>query len=114
MARGHRSARGEIVDFDLLRIKENLGAAPKPSTVKAREDFIDQKHKRRIRRMTETVAALTRPSAPPSAPVPAPAAPAAPVAPVVEEYDETAPEVLEPVEEAQQPAVKKRVIKTSE
>lgn len=67
MARGARSARGEIVDFDLLRIKENLGAAPKASTVKAREDFIDQKFKRRLRRMTET--AVTAPVAP-RAPVP--------------------------------------------
>jgi hypothetical protein len=57
MARGVRSARGEIVDFDLLRIKESLGTAPKGSTVKAREDFIDSKFKRRLRRMTETVAA---------------------------------------------------------
>lgn len=109
MARGHRSARGEIVDFDLLRIKENLGAAPKPSTVKAREDFIDQKHKRRIRRMTETVASL-RPSAPPTATPPAP-----PAAPLVEsgidEHNEPAPEVLESLEEVQ-PVVQKRVIKT--
>lgn len=105
MARGHRSARGEIVDFDLLRIKENLGAAPKPSTVKAREDFIDQKHKRRIRRMTETVASL-RPSSPPvSAPPPAQ------VDSVTEEYDETVPELPESVEDAQ-PVVQKRVIKT--
>ena len=111
MARGHRSARGEIVDFDLLRIKENLGAAPKPSTVKAREDFIDQKHKRRIRRMTETVAVLSRPSAPV---VPTPEVVVAPTP--TEEYDETAPEVLETAEPVAPASTttKKRVIKTSE
>lgn len=53
MAKQVRSARGELVDFDLLRIKENLGSAPKASTVKAREDFIDNKFKRRLRRMAE-------------------------------------------------------------
>ncbi len=68
MARGHRSARGEIVDFDLLRIKENLGATPKASVVKAREDFIDNKFKRRLRRLTEAA----------TPPAPHPATPAAP------------------------------------
>lgn len=57
MARTVRSARGEMVDMDLLRIKETLGQAPKGATVQAREDFIDNKFKRRLRRLTETAAA---------------------------------------------------------
>lgn len=81
MAKGVRSARGEIVDFDLLRIKENLGQAPKASTVKAREDFIDQKFKRRLRRMSETVAQAAAPQAGTAQPQPAVAA----VEPAVEE-----------------------------
>jgi hypothetical protein len=56
MARTVRSARGEMVDMDLLRIKETLGQAPKGATVQAREDFIDNKFKRRLRRLSETVA----------------------------------------------------------
>lgn len=83
MARGHRSARGEIVDFDLLRIKENLGASPKASTVKAREDFIDNKFKRRQRRMLETAVVAPAPVAQPAPVVeaPAPVVEAAEVAP---------------------------------
>lgn len=96
MARGHRSARGEIVDFDLLRIKENLGASPKASTVKAREDFIDNKFKRRQRRMLETVVA------------PAVAAQPAPVV-------ETPAPVVEVAEVAPTPApTKKKIIKAAE
>ena len=64
MAKGVRSARGVMVDFDLLRIKENLGAVPKASTVKAREEFIDNKFKRKLRRMAESAVATDRPAAP--------------------------------------------------
>lgn len=114
MARGVRSARGEIVDFDLLRIKENLGQAPKASTVKAREDFIDQKFKRRLRRMTETVAqATTAPQAGTAQPQPAQqVAVQTPVVeePVVEVEDISADtEVIEAPVEAE--PTKKKIIK---
>jgi hypothetical protein len=50
-----RSARGEMVDFDLITIKQQIASAPKPTTVQAREDFVDRKFKRRLKRMaTET------------------------------------------------------------
>lgn len=55
--KGVMSARGERVDFDLLKIKQQIAAAPKTTTVKAREDFIDQKFKRRLNRQTREVAA---------------------------------------------------------
>ena len=42
-----RSARGEIVDFDLMKIKEQIEAAPEPTNVQGRQDFIDQKMRRR-------------------------------------------------------------------
>jgi len=45
-----RSARGELVDFDLLRIKAQIASSPKTTDVKARENFIDQKFKRRLKR----------------------------------------------------------------
>jgi len=54
-----KSARGEIVDFDLLKIKEQIASAPKTTNVVAREDFIDQKFKRRLRKMTENVSVTT-------------------------------------------------------
>lgn len=38
-----RSARGEIVDFDYLAIKEQLAATPVPVSVNQRRKFIDEK-----------------------------------------------------------------------
>jgi hypothetical protein len=58
--KGVLSARGERVDFDLIKIKQQIAAAPKAVTVKAREDFIDQKSKRRLnRQIREVVAKVT-------------------------------------------------------
>ena len=51
-----RSARGTVVDFDLLKIKQQIATAPKTVDVKARENFIDQKFKRRLKRLTQEVA----------------------------------------------------------
>lgn len=101
IGKGVRSARGEMVDFDLLRIKENLATAPKGSTVKAREDFIDNKFKRRMRRLTEATAA-----APAVSPAPAPAQPQA--QPVVEDAAVDQPVATEQVTTP----VKKRTIKS--
>lgn len=52
MSKDVKSARGALVNFDLLRIKQQIATAPKPAVVKAREDFIDQKFKRRIKKLT--------------------------------------------------------------
>lgn len=46
-----RSARGEIVDFDLMKIKQQLAEGPKPTNVAARQDFIDQKLRRRLKKV---------------------------------------------------------------
>lgn len=98
-----RSARGEIVDFDLLKIKEQIANAPKPTNVRAREDFIDQKFKRRLKKTTEAVAASisqvpgtldTSPTDEDSDFVD--------VEPVIESGDNVAPEIPAPVTE--QPA----------
>lgn len=51
-----RSAKGEIVDFDLLRIREKLAQKPISLDVKAREDFIDKKLRRRIRKAKQASA----------------------------------------------------------
>jgi hypothetical protein len=51
-----RSARGEIVNFDLLKIKEQMKTAPKPIEVKAREDFIEKKLRRRVKRIVRPAA----------------------------------------------------------
>lgn len=53
MGKPVRSARGQLVDFDLLKIKQQIAAAPKPTNVQVREDFIDQRLKRRIKKLTQ-------------------------------------------------------------
>ena len=57
MSKGVRSARGVVVDFDLLKIKQQIASAPKPAQVQVREDFIDQKFKRRLKRLNTEAAA---------------------------------------------------------
>lgn len=59
MKRVTKSARGISVDFDLLKIKQQMATAPKTTDVKARESFIDQKFKRRLKKLTQEVAAPT-------------------------------------------------------
>ncbi len=43
MAKQARSARGKIVDFDLLAIKQQLAKQPVPVGVNQRRRFIDEK-----------------------------------------------------------------------
>lgn len=45
-----RSAKGVLVNFDLLKIKEEIAAGPKPVNVQKREDFIDKKIRRRVKK----------------------------------------------------------------
>ena len=47
MSRKTKSARGELVDFDLLQVKSKIQEADKPLEVKTREDFVHMKRKRR-------------------------------------------------------------------
>lgn len=51
-----RSAKGEIVDFDLLKIRQKLQQKPITLDVKAREDFIDKKIRRRNRKVKQAAA----------------------------------------------------------
>lgn len=43
MAQLIRSARGELIDFELLAIKQQLASAPKPKAVEQRQQAIDLK-----------------------------------------------------------------------
>lgn len=51
-----KSARGETVDFDLLKIKEAIASNPPTTEVKARQDFIDKRLRRRIKKVAPVVA----------------------------------------------------------
>jgi ribosomal protein S21 len=55
-----RSAKGEIVDFDLLKIKQQMQTTPKPVEVKAREDFIEKRLKRRQARQAARTASIAK------------------------------------------------------
>ena len=45
-----KTLKGELIDFDLLKIKQEIGSAPAPIKVAERKNFIDNKLQRRIRR----------------------------------------------------------------
>lgn len=49
------SAKGMIVDFDLLVIKEQMRKQPRTTNVQARENFVDRKFRRRMKQAVESV-----------------------------------------------------------
>lgn len=51
MTKKARSARGELVDFDLLAIKQQLATTPVPVAVDQRRKFIDEKDGVKTREM---------------------------------------------------------------
>lgn len=57
MSKKARSARGDVVDFDLLAIKQQLATAPIPVGVDDRRRFIDEKDGIRTKQ-TQTVSAF--------------------------------------------------------
>lgn len=70
MGKKVRSARGEIVDFDLMKIKEQIAAAPTPLEVKARQNFIENRMKRRIKKAQNAVDAAKDDTVAPKLPEP--------------------------------------------
>ena len=48
-----RTAKGKVIDFDHLRIKEQMNKCPKPPKVEERQNFIDQKMRRRVKRVKD-------------------------------------------------------------
>lgn len=53
MSRKVRSIRGEVVDFDLIDIKNKIMTAPTPETVNQRERFIDKRRRRGSRKKVD-------------------------------------------------------------
>lgn len=62
MAKRGRSARGEVVDFDLISIKSQLAEAPKPIEVNSRREYIDTKEGSNKKRKTAAVAPVAAPA----------------------------------------------------
>lgn len=50
MGKTVRSAKGVMVDFDLMAIKEQMASAPAPLDVRKRQDFIDRRMRRRLKK----------------------------------------------------------------
>jgi len=50
MGKKVKSARGEIIDLDLFRIKEQIASMPAPVDVKQRQDFIERRLRRRLKK----------------------------------------------------------------
>ena len=53
-----RSARGEVVNFELLQIKQQLASAPVPNAVEERRRFIDEKDGVRTKQTIEPTPTL--------------------------------------------------------
>jgi len=51
-----KSIKGAMVDFDILKIKQEMESAPTPIEVSERKQFIDNKLQRRIRRAKTDIA----------------------------------------------------------
>lgn len=51
MSKKVRSAKGELVDFDLLQVKEQISNQPTPQDVRARQDFIEKRLRRRLKKV---------------------------------------------------------------
>lgn len=57
MSRIAKSIRGEVVDFDLIDIKNKIMNAPTPDTVQQRERFIDKRRRRGPRKKIDDMLA---------------------------------------------------------
>ena len=55
MSKRVKSARGQIVDFDLLKIKEQIASAPPPVDVQQRQDFVERRLRRRVKKKVPVV-----------------------------------------------------------
>jgi len=50
-----KSARGEVVDFDLLKIKEQIASAPPSTEVSRRKEFIENRLRRRTKKTVPVI-----------------------------------------------------------
>lgn len=100
-----RSAKGEMIDFDLLKIKEQIASEPAPLDVRARQDHIDARLRRRLRKVKKTGTA-------PAAPVAV--QPKMPAAEAPETPEPMLDEVTEPVvEETPKKVTKQKARRTT-
>lgn len=68
MVRKVLSARGQVVDFDLLKIKSQILKTPTNENARNRERFIDKKRRRAVRKSADQMMAQVEPPMPKSPP----------------------------------------------
>lgn len=64
-----RTARGKLIDFNLLKIKQQLADAPAPTEVRERENFVERRLKRKLKQRAPSL--VEQPVAVEPPPVPA-------------------------------------------
>lgn len=55
MGKKVRSARGELIDFDLMKIKEQIASNPPSIDVQQRQNFIDKRLRRRLKKAKQGI-----------------------------------------------------------
>ena len=100
-----RSMRGQVVDFDLIRIKRQMAAAPKTTDVKAREDFIERRLRRRVKRPNPLTELRKGVSQTPQQPV----VEQPPVKPALRELAKQQTKAIEPEVAVEAPKKRKRI-----
>lgn len=68
MGKKVRSARGEMVDLDLLKIREQISSNPIPLDVQARQDFVEKRQRRRLKKVPPPAPAIKGEAAAPTMP----------------------------------------------
>jgi hypothetical protein len=58
MGKKVRSMRGELIDWDLATVKNQMKDKPAPVNVKNRQDFIDAKLRRRVKKVKDQLGQL--------------------------------------------------------
>lgn len=53
MARHVKSARGAVLDWDALKIKQDLASKPAKQKIKQREEEIKNKNKRKVKKVKD-------------------------------------------------------------
>lgn len=93
-----RSSRGELVDFDTLRIKQQLNLSPSTTEVLAREEHVQERLNRRAIRRAQQIAKAAAAKQQDSAPIVEQAEEVSPNSdPLLDEIDSLDEQVDEPI-----------------
>lgn len=69
MGKKIRTARGEEIDFDMMKLKNSMVQTPVKTDVAARKDFIDRKLRRRVKKAAVPAPAIPQETVEVNAPI---------------------------------------------